>query len=191
MLLYTSEKAVSAPVSTPDQLTADQNDYNFLFTGTTAYRTQNDEQTLQRLSSDATRTITGIVAKGHSFVYVLANVGSNSIALANQSSLSAAANRIITGTSGTVTLAAGEMITLIYDSTTERWRCLPKVYSAGGSGLAIQDEGGAVATATTLNFVGAGVSAVDQGGGVVDVTVTSSGISDETSVINILTYGAL
>lgn len=191
MLLYTSEKALAAPISTPDQLTADQNDYAFAFTGTTAYRTQNDELTLQRLSSDATRTITGIVAKGHSFVYVLANVGSNSIALANQSSLSAAANRIITGTSGTVTLAAGELITLIYDATTARWRCLPKVYSSTGGSISIQDEGGAAGTATTLNFIGAGVTAVDQGGGVVDVTVTSSGISDETSVINILTYGAL
>lgn len=191
MLLYTSEKALAAPVSSPDQLTGDQNDYAFTFTDTTAYRPQNDELTLQRLTSDATRTITGIVAKGHSFVYVISNVGSNSIAFANQSGLSVAANRIITGTSGTVTLAAGEMLVLIYDSVSERWRALPKVYTSTGGSIEVQDEGGAAGTATTINFIGAGVTAVDQGGGVVDVTIAASSVSSADVIPLIHAFGAL
>lgn len=47
---------------------------------------------------------------------------------------------------------------------------------AGGTGIDVQDEGVAEATgATTLNFVGAGVTAADMGGGVVDVTIAGGG----------------
>lgn len=46
--------------------------------------------------------------------------------------------------------------------------------ASGGSsftGLPIQDEGVSVASATILNFIGAGVTATDAGGGTVDVTI--------------------
>jgi len=61
--------------------------------------------------------------------------------------------------------------------------------ASGGSssGVDVQDEGIAVATATTLNFIGAGVTATDAGGGIVDVTIPGgSGFSQtiETRTIS-------
>lgn len=47
--------------------------------------------------------------------------------------------------------------------------------SGGGGGVDIEDEGTPVATATTLNFTGAGVTATDMGGGVVDITIPGGG----------------
>lgn len=46
---------------------------------------------------------------------------------------------------------------------------------AGGSGIGVDDEGYPVATATVLDFVGAGVTATDSGGGVVTVTIPGGG----------------
>ena len=194
MLLHTFERFSDGPISTPAQITANQNDYAFPRTGidSTEEISGNDEVTFQRLSSDASRNITGIVAKGHSWLYVLANVGSFSIVLVNESSLSVAANRIITGTGGNITIAAGESVSLIYDATTARWRCFAKVYSATGGSIIVQDEGvEQSAAATTLNFEGAGVTAVDQGGGVVDVTISSSAVSSADVIPLIHAFGGL
>lgn len=60
---------------------------------------------------------------------------------------------------------------------------------AAGSGIDIEDEGVSEATgATTLNFVGAGVTATDMGAGVVDVTI--SGGSSDGNLIGIQTITA-
>lgn len=52
---------------------------------------------------------------------------------------------------------------------------LDAAYTGGGSGVDIEDEGTPVATATTLNFTGAGVDATDAGGGTVDVDIPGGG----------------
>lgn len=148
MLLYTSERMLASPVSTPDQLTASANDY--AFAATPALPGGNDELTFQRLSSDASRTITGIAAKGHAFVYVLANVGSFDIVLADQSSSSAAANRIVTGTAASLTISAAASVTLVYDVTSARWRVVSGVSVgavAGAFPLLAPDS-----TASTPNY---------------------------------------
>jgi len=45
----------------------------------------------------------------------------------------------------------------------------------GGGGVDVEDEGGAINTATTLDFVGAGVDATDAGGGVATITIPGGG----------------
>lgn len=48
-------------------------------------------------------------------------------------------------------------------------------------GVLIRDEGGDLGTATTLDFVGAGVTASDQGNGVMRVTITGGGSGSGTN----------
>src|SRR5688572_2182430 len=117
--------------STPTQITASQNDYGF--SGGTA------ANILQRLSSDASRNITGISGGADGKQYVLANVGSFDIALTNDDASSSAANRIYTGTGATLTLAPNELVEMVYDSVSSRWRCGAKQMgivpiSSGGTG---------------------------------------------------------
>jgi hypothetical protein len=97
---------------TPAQITADRNDYN------------PGQATYFRLSSDASRTITGW---GNSqidgmFVASIVNVGSNDIVFAHQSLSSSAANRFICKGAADITLAANEEAAMWYDNTTQRWR---------------------------------------------------------------------
>jgi len=108
------------PPDSPAQLTGDQNDYAL---GTRVW---------QRLSSDASRTITGFVAPATGAIEeprLLTNVGSNDIILANENAGSSADNRIITGQAANVTLrsdvagSAGS-IWMLYDDLTARWRLL-------------------------------------------------------------------
>lgn len=59
---------------------------------------------------------------------------------------------------------------------------------ATGGAVAVQDEGAAVAQATTLNFTGAGVNATNTGAGVVRVHIPGGGGTGYTEVAN---YAAL
>lgn len=70
-------------------------------------------------------TITGIVAPASindGTVIVLLNLGAGTLTIANQNANSAAANRIITETAADVAMATNEMMSIIYDGTTARWR---------------------------------------------------------------------
>jgi hypothetical protein len=96
--------------TSPAQLTANQNDYN---PGTGVYF---------RLSSDASRDITGIANGVDGRRITLVNVGTNDIVLKNNDAGSTAANRLLTGTGADVTLGADDSAELIYDATTSRWR---------------------------------------------------------------------
>ncbi|HYE59427.1 MAG TPA: hypothetical protein VD948_13020 [Rhodothermales bacterium] len=106
---------IEHPATSPAQITADQNNYDpgagYFF----------------RLSSDASRNITGIAGGANGRKILLVNVGSNDIVLTNEDGASTAANRVITGTGASVTLAANDTAELIYDSTTARWRLLYEV----------------------------------------------------------------
>jgi len=73
---------------------------------------------------------------------------------------------------------ADQFCTFEFDGTT--WNIIDggRITVAAGSGVDVQDEGIAVITATALNFVGAGVTATNGGGGVATVTIPgSSGVS--------------
>ncbi len=102
---------------TPAEITSDQNNYSTV-------DSDGKNAGVLRLSSDASRTITGLAnGEANRFLYLI-NVGSNDIVLANQSASSTAANRIITGTGASLTMEADDVSFLYYDSTTARWRVI-------------------------------------------------------------------
>lgn len=66
---------------------------------------------------------------------------------------------------------------------------LPGGSGGGGSNTVnVQDEGVAVNTASTLNFVGGGVTATDAGGGVATITIPG-GSTESTSLVFTATAG--
>lgn len=100
----------------PAQITANQNDYNP--TGLTA-------ASVLRLSSDASRNITGLVtALLTSRTMLITNVGTQDIVLVNQSASSTADYRFEIGAN--ITIGANEGVILLYDTTSRRWRCVGK-----------------------------------------------------------------
>jgi len=101
---------VSYVTNTPAQITANKNNYWL------------GSATVFRLSSDASRNITGFDRGYDGRLMILINAGSNDIVLMDQDAASDANNRIITGDSTDCTLAAGDLATLIYDGSTARWR---------------------------------------------------------------------
>lgn len=112
-------------VISPPQITSNQNDY--APTGFLAASTL-------RLSSDASRNITGLAGGTDGRVIVIHNVGAQGLVLTDQDSASTAANRFLFGAS--VTLAANAALSLRYDGTTQRWRPISPVSSGGGGSAA-------------------------------------------------------
>ena len=110
------------PIHTPATITADQ----------TAYAAADNDTFYSRalrLSSDAARTIHGLLAYPNTnqsaTERVLINAGSQNITLANQSATeTTAAYRIITGTGADIVLAPDDTAHLLYDRVTQRWRVL-------------------------------------------------------------------
>ena len=95
--------------TSPEQLTADQNNYSLA------------DAILTRFSTDAARTITGF-GGAKAGVKMIANVGSNNLVLANNSASSDAENRILTHSGANITLTGGQLAIMIYDFTSARWR---------------------------------------------------------------------
>ena len=121
----------------PATITADQNDYNPA--GLSA-------ASVLRLSSDAVRNVTGLAGGADGRLLVIANVGTSNIVLKNQSASSSAANRFLLNAD--LVLAANAAVTLIYDSTSTRWRLLVSASAIG-----------ALAAANNLADVASAVSA--------------------------------
>ena len=146
------------------------NDTNLVVRGLT-YPTS-DGSSGQALVTDGSGNLSfsSISAGGNAF---------GTIAVSGQSNVAADSN------SDTLTLVAGSNITLTTDASADS----VTIAAAGGSSLTIQDEGSALSTAgSTLNFVGAGVTAsgtgatktitIPGGGGEVFKTISVSGQSD-------------
>ena len=83
-----------------------------------------------RLNSDASRNITGLAGGADGRIIVIVNVGAQAIVLVDESVSSTAANRF--ALSGNTTLAADTGVSLIYDSTSSRWR----IFGVGAAGAA-------------------------------------------------------
>jgi len=98
-------------IVTPPQILSSQNDYA---------PAGLDKAYIFCLSSDASRTITGLAGGASGREVVLENVGGNPIVLADQDAGSAAANRFALGAS--LTIAPGKSVTLLYDAAISRWR---------------------------------------------------------------------
>jgi hypothetical protein len=101
-------------------ITSDQDDFELGERRTSIYR----------LTTDAFRTMTGLVATKDinssiaGEVITLINVGNNELVLANQNTGSMPENRIITGTGVDLTLIPDESATMFYDQASERWRVI-------------------------------------------------------------------
>jgi hypothetical protein len=99
----------------PAQITADQNNYNPAGLAGAS---------MLRLSSDATRNITGLSGGGDGRVIALINAGTQSIVLKNEHAGSSADNRF--SLPSDLTLAAKQSVLLWFDATDSRWRLLAR-----------------------------------------------------------------
>lgn len=98
---------------TEPQLTANQNNFP-LAPGFALHRFTTD---------GVARTITGFAGGAPGRVKFFCNAGGGAnITLNNQDAASSAENRIITGTGGNVAITPDQLVYLIYDNTSQRWR---------------------------------------------------------------------
>jgi len=107
--------SVTYGVTTISQFTGNQNDVSLDAT-----------KTIFRMSSSANMNVSGFANGWNGRMIVVVNVGSNSIALQNQSTSSSAANRIITSSGNSIAMQTNEAISLIYDGVSSRWRPIAK-----------------------------------------------------------------
>jgi hypothetical protein len=97
----------------PSQITSDQNDYNPTGLATAS---------VLRLSTDASRNVTGFAGGGDGRIVAIVNAGANNIVLKDASASSSAANRYSFGAD--ITLATMQSAVLWYDATDSRWKLL-------------------------------------------------------------------
>lgn len=105
-------------VVSPSQITSNQNDYNP--SGASA-------ADVLRISTDASREITGFAFPAAHKTILVVNVGSDSAVFKNENASSTAANRFSFGAD--LTLATLQAVMMWYDPTSSRWRVV-----GGGSG---------------------------------------------------------
>lgn len=103
-------------VVTPAQIISNQNDY-------APATLSGAVRTYLRLSSDASRSITGLAGGSAAYEAIIFNVGSFDIVLVNDTT-STPANRFVLGAD--VTINPGEGISLWYDGSSARWRSAGK-----------------------------------------------------------------
>lgn len=121
VLRITSGHLIQQTSITPAQFTANQVDYA---------PTGGNKAYMWRLSSNASRNLTGIVPIGTagSFysgeVHLLVNIGANNIVLVHDSVASAAGNRFQCPGGGSYTLTPGSSVLVVYDGTPNpgNWR---------------------------------------------------------------------
>lgn len=135
-------------ISSPSQITATQNDYN------PSSVICSTAETL-RLTSDASRDVTGLAGGVTGCQLVIMNVGSNPIVLKDQAAGSTAGNRMALG--GDATVASQASYALRYDGTSSRWRPLVSPGAGGGGGGGVTSvacaEGALCSTITTTGTV--------------------------------------
>jgi hypothetical protein len=112
----------------PSQLTANTNNWD---------PTGLADASVIRVSTDASRDLTGIVPKSpdDGRILIIHNIGAQDLVLKDASGSSSAANRF--ALSGDITLAGDDAVTLQYDTTSNRWRAIGS--SPGGAGGGGQD----------------------------------------------------
>jgi len=110
---------------TPTQITGDEVDYNPAGLSTT---------TILRLSSDITRTISGIAGGTDGRTLILFNVGSQDINLSHDDGASTAANRFFIDNDDTDEINQNGFRIVIYDATSSRWRVAGSQGASAGTG---------------------------------------------------------
>ncbi len=134
-------------ILSPSQITSNQTDY-----GPTGY----GNASIFRLSTDASRTINSLFAPTASTRrYIqICNVGSNDLVLKHDDGATGtAAQRILCPGSVDLTIKANGSVSLVYDTTSSRWRVLQSRAMVGGSTNQVQyNSGGALAGAANVEI---------------------------------------
>lgn len=107
-----SPGTLRSSANSPAQITANQNNYAI---GTGLFN---------RVNSDASRTITGVVAGLDGQLALDWNVGSFDLVYSQQDTNSTAANRFANASGANLTISAGQVALRQYDNTTARWRAV-------------------------------------------------------------------
>lgn len=97
----------------PAQITANQNNYSPTGLATAS---------VLRLTTDASRTITGLADGADGRIIVIYNIGSNPVVFAHDNAGSTAANRFLLPSNLNLALQPNQSVALGYDSTSARWR---------------------------------------------------------------------
>src|SRR3954468_7036289 len=100
-------------VIAPAQITANQNDYNPAGVASAA---------VLQLSSDASRSLSGLAGGSEGRILCLINVGAQPLVLLDQNSASSAANRFTLGSD--LTISGKQAAMLRYDGTASRWQAI-------------------------------------------------------------------
>ena len=116
-------------VIAPSQITSNQNDYA---------PTGLSSASVLRISTDASRNITGLAGGAEGRKIIVVNAGTNPAVLKDESTSSTAANRF--GFGSDLTLAAKQGATLIYDGNASRWRQIGGPSASGSAGGATDSE---------------------------------------------------
>ena len=141
--LFSEDVALTGIVS-PAQITANQNDY--APTGLAA-------AAIMRISTDASRNITGLGNGAAGKVLVVHNVGAFNAVLVDESASSTAANRF--ALRANFTIPPDGSVLLQYDSTSSRWRLIGKQTSTFFQTLEDAVDGAAVRSAISAAASGA------------------------------------
>lgn len=157
----------------PAQITADQNDYNPTGLSTAS---------VLRLTTDASRNITGLAGGSDGRVILIHNIGSFALVLKDESASSTAANRF--ALNADVSLGADSSTMLQYDSTSSRWRVIGGSGAAGGGDALTSNPLSQFAATTSAQL--AGVISDETGSGALvfgtsptfttDITVPNAGL---------------
>lgn len=115
---YLSTKFIVPRVLTPAQITSNQNNYN------------PGAADIYRISTDASRNMTGLMAGSDGDLRRIINVGTQNLVLMHNDSGSGVANRFVCPASANLTLLPGDMAVLLEDSLTLCWRVF---YLQGGT----------------------------------------------------------
>lgn len=102
------KRSIRVVANSPAQITADTNNYNY------------GDYSVLRLTTDASRNITGFQNGTDGKYLTIVNVGSFNIVLVDESTSSSAANRL--ALSGDITIYPDESLMLWYDLVSLRWR---------------------------------------------------------------------
>lgn len=120
--------AIEGAIS-PAQIGADQNDY-----APSGLAGAN----VLRLSTDASRSLSGLAGGTAGRIVVIQNIGGNALLLRNENAASSAANRF--ALFADITLGANQCALLQYDAGASRWRALAAPGASGSSGGGSADQ---------------------------------------------------
>jgi hypothetical protein len=126
--------------------------------------------------ADANVTLTDTQALRAGMVALTgANTAIRKATLPTKSRRIAVRNATTGGFAVTVGYATGAEVTILSGTTAIIQGDGSNCYATGAQGIVVEDSGSAVATATRINFTGAGVVATDSGGAEVEVAIAGGG----------------